>query len=159
RPPHGFRLLVDALALGTAALARAEADELPPLGDALLCIFHHGIDAGVPRATLLHVAVAAGVVAGFTAEQLVGWHAERLAPQIPQRDVDGGDRRRVDMAAPEELPAPEGLPDVLDARGVHADELGFPGADEGLDGGFLAGDARLAETGEALVGIDLDEGE
>ena len=104
------------------------------------------------------MAVAAGVVAGPAAEQVVDGDAEGLAAQIPEGEVDGGEGGGVDVAAAEELAAPEHLPDVLDPRRVHADQQRFVGFDHALNGELFPGNAGLAEAGEALVGVDLDEG-
>ena len=54
-------------------------------------------------------------VALLAAEQLVDRHAERLALDVVQRDVDGRDRRLQDAAALEILAAIHLLPERADA--------------------------------------------
>ena len=130
------------------------------MGHLLLCVLDH---LGYPRigsalGAALNMAVAAGVVSHPPTEQVVHRGPEDLAPQVPQRQVDGGDGRRVDVAAPKELTAPKRLPDVLDPRRVHPYEDGAVGVDQGLDSQLFPGDTRLPEPGQALVGVDFDEG-
>ena len=59
--------------------------------------------------------VATHLVAGLAAEQLVSWDFERLTCQVPQSDVEGGNRRCEHRARAPEVAAKVVLPDVLDA--------------------------------------------
>ena len=74
------------------------------------------------------VIVDAGFVAHFSAEKLVGGHAEVLAGDIPEGDVDGAERAH-DGGAAEVAPAVEVLPVVLDAQGILADQIALEGFD------------------------------
>jgi hypothetical protein len=84
------------------------------------------------------------------AQELVHRHAQRLAADVPEREVDRAlrvqllARRRVEVGAVHELP------EVLDPRRVLADDQ----ARELLD--HVAA-AALADAGEALVRLDRDD--
>ena len=96
-------------------------------------------------------------VALLAAEQLVDRHAERLALDVVEGDVDGGDRRLQHAAALEVLAAIHLLPERADLHRVAADEelaIVLDRADHGL---LAAGQAALAPAVDALVGLDLDE--
>ena len=96
-------------------------------------------------------------VALLAAEQLVDRHAQRLALDVVQRDVDGGNRRLQHAPAFEILAAIDLLPDPADLHRVAADEelaIVLDGAGHGL---LATAQAALAPAGDALVGLDLDE--
>ncbi len=160
---HRLRLLVDAVPLLAAALTDTEAHEPPPIRGLLLGVGDHRIDPGAARvrfpvtAAPLDVAIAAGIIACPAAEEVIDRHAKCFTPQIPEGEIDCGDRSAVDMPTTEELTAPEHLPDMLDARGIHADQERCIGLDEPFKGEFLAVNARLSEAGEPFVGVDLHE--
>ena len=82
-------------------------------------------------------------VALLAAEQLVDRHAERLALDVVQGDVDRRDRGLQDAAAFEILAAIHLLPDAADLHGVLADQelaVVLDGADHRL----LADDRPLS---------------
>src|SRR6266508_4619321 len=101
--------------------------------------------------------VADHLVAREAAEQFVDRDAQRFALDVPEGDVDGGDGGGGDLAGREEAAPEHLLPEVLDAAGVLADEEGLEVLDHALDGELAAGDAALADAGDALVGVDDDE--
>ncbi len=103
------------------------------------------------------MAVAARVIAGPAAQQVVYGDAKRLAAQVPQGDIDRGHRSRVHVPPAEELAPPQRLPDVLDPGGIHPPQDGRIGVDEALERQLLPIDAGLPEPGQPLVGVDLDE--
>ncbi len=105
------------------------------------------------------MAVSANVVAHRAAPELVAGNAVDFAEDVPQRDVDAADRGAADdaVAVPEVL-AVHHLPEVLDPRGVFADqELGdvFDRADDGARVPLERRFAPAPQTG--LVGEDFDE--
>ena len=81
----------------------------------------HALDQLLDCATA-HVRVADHLVAHQAAEQLVDRDVERLALDVPQRDVDGRERRPGDTVMREEEPADHALPEVLDPHRVFADK-------------------------------------
>ena len=96
-------------------------------------------------------------VALLAAEELVDRHAERLALDVVERDVDRRDRGLQHAAALEVLAAVHLLPERADGERVVADQelaIVLDGADDGL---LAAGEAALAPAEDALVGLDLDE--
>ena len=103
------------------------------------------------------VAIDAHAVADLAAEQVPHRRAERLALDVPQRHVDAGHGAAADRA--EHAVAHDGglhlLPELLDMGRVLADEHGLEVLDGGLDHPRPAG--ALADAGDALVGVDLDE--
>ena len=68
------------------------------------------------------VVVDPRLVAGLAAEQLVDRHAEVLARDVPERDVDGAERAH-DRRAAEVARAVQVLPVVLDPQRVLADQV------------------------------------
>ena len=103
------------------------------------------------------VRVADHLVAHPPAQQFIDRHAQRLALDVPQRDVDGRDGRGEDALRREEAAAEEHLPDVLDPRRVLADQQRLEVLDRADHRQFAPGDARLADAVDALVGIDDDK--
>ena len=96
-------------------------------------------------------------VALLAAEQLVDRHAERLALDVVQRDVDGRDGGRQHAAALEVVAAVHLLPERADGHRVRADQE-LPEVLDGADDRLLApGEAGLAPAVDALVGLDLDD--
>ena len=122
----------------------------------LQAAFHQRLDFGGVAAI---VRVADDLVAHLAAQQLVDRHAQRLALDVVERDVDGGHRRREDALRGEEAAPEEHLPDVLDAERVLPDEDVLEVLDRADHGQLAPGDARLADAVDAFVGIDDDEQE
>src|SRR5581483_3415246 len=122
---------------------------------------HRALDRLGDRAPLREVHVERDGRADGSAEQVVDRSAERLAADVPQRDVDradGGCRRaaRADVGEGAEQPVPE----RFDVHWVLPDQQRLGLAQVGGDGAVrqptrVAGD--LAPTGQALVGVDLHE--
>jgi hypothetical protein len=75
---------------------------------------------------------------------------------VPQGDVDRRDGGAEDIPAREEGSPEEVLPDVLDARGILADEPGLEGLDRPGDGRLVRADARLPQADQAVIGLDHD---
>ena len=99
------------------------------------------------------------MVAHRPAPELVARHAVDLAEDVPQGDVDAGDRGAADdaVAVPEVL-AVHHLPEVLDPRRVFADEQLREILDRADDGARVPLERRLAPAVQpGLVGEDLDE--
>src|ERR1051326_2761372 len=102
------------------------------------------------------VVVHARLVAGFAAEQRVDGDGEVLASDVPQGDVDRAQRTH-DGCAAEVGGSVQVLPVVLDAQRILTDEVVGELVDD-LFGGLEVGPgADLAETDDAVVGVDLDE--
>ena len=86
----------------------------------------HRLDLGhVHAGRDLAVAVDADLVAELAAQQLVDRHLQRLALQIPERDLDAGQRgdQRAGEAALEDEAAAQFLEDRVDGEGIAADQL------------------------------------
>lgn len=109
------------------------------------------------RAVAADPAIGLHAVAHQPAQQLVYRHAQRLALDVPQRLVDTGDRAHQDGAATVETGAVHGLPQVVDARRILADDIAGQFVYGGLHRTGAAFDNRLSPTGNALVGFDLEE--
>ena len=90
-------------------------------------------------------------------EQLIDRHAERLALDIPERDVDGRERGATAPSDGEEAAAGQGLPEMLDAEGILPDQQWLEMLDRASDGQLAPGQAGLADAGDAFIGIDDDE--
>src|SRR4029078_4682448 len=109
------------LEVALAALLVQERVEVADGGVAALAGLNALFDLGVYRRPL-DVVVDAGLVAGLAAKQLVDGHAERLALDVPEGDVDGRDRAH-DGRTPEVPGAVHNVPVVLDPRWVLPDEV------------------------------------
>ncbi len=103
--------------------------------------------------------IADNLVAHLVAEQVVNGHAERLALDVPQGDVDGGDGRGEDALCREEAAAEEHLPDVFAVHGVLADEQRLEVLDRADHRQFAAGNAGLAHAVQPLVRVHHDKQE
>ena len=103
------------------------------------------------------VDVDADAVARRPAEQRRDRHAERLALQIPQRDVDPGDGAHDHLAVRPERAAHHLAPPVLDLARVLPDEQLGEVVEHAEHRAPLPGQARLADAREALVGADEDD--
>ena len=82
---------------------------------------------------VLRLAVDADAVARRSAEQLIDGHAERLALDVPHRDVHGRQRARQDDVAAVEGLAVDGLPVVCGLPRVLADQIRLELLDRGDD--------------------------
>ena len=83
--------------------------------------------------------------------------AERLALDVPERDVDRSDRRVEDAVPREEARPGHDLPQVLDPRCVLTDE-DLPQVDQGAPHRLLpSADADLAQPVHTVVGVHDDE--
>ena len=112
-----------------------------------------------------HRGVGAHPVAVRRAEQLVDRLAERLALDVPERDVEAADRvdrdpapAEVDEAAVHLLPEPLDVERVLadqDVAQAHGNRVGARRLDERLD--ELGRRVDLADARDALVGVDPDD--
>ena len=91
------------------------------------------------------VVVDPRLVARLAAEQLVHRHAEVLAGDVPQGDVDGAQRAH-DGRATKVRRAVQVLPVVLDAQWVLADQVVRPLGDDLLGGLEVAPGAGLAQA-------------
>jgi hypothetical protein len=131
-----------------------DAEDFVACGEELVAAFYHFFSVAAAR-----VAVDEDLVAGLTAQQAIGRHIERLAGQVPQRDVNAGQCRLEHRAAAPECAAEDILPDVLDAGGVLADEQGRQVVESVGDGHVAARERGFAEAVEAVFGGDFDVGE
>ena len=97
------------------------------------------------------------VVALLAAEELIDGHAERLALDVIQGNVDRRDGGRHHPAALEVVRAVHLLPERADVHRVPADQELAEVADGALDRQLARGQAGLAPAVDALVGLDLDD--
>ncbi len=122
-------------------------------GEALLapaqCVLHQRLRA-FPR----HVAVDAHPLARRATEEVVDRDAEPLALEIPERDVDPGDRAHDHLPRRPERAADHLAPPVLDLARVLADEQLGEVVEDAEDAASLTGQARLADARQPLVGAD-----
>src|SRR5262245_44198761 len=85
----------------------------------------HPLDLVEVHARLdLAVGIDADLVAELAAEELVDRNAERLALEVPERDLDAGERgdQRTGEATLEHETATDLLEDRVDGEGIAADE-------------------------------------
>ena len=102
-----------------------------------------------------HVAVEPRLVAHTAAEQFIDRNAERLALDVPQRDVQRR-HRAGDRGAGEVVGAQHDIPVMLYGEGVLANEV-FAVFDDRRGRGFeLTPGAGLAQPDDAGVGVDAD---
>ena len=114
-------------------------------------------DPVLDRCRIAAALVNADPVPRRTAQQLVYRHAQGLARQVPQRLLHPAERTGQDRAAPVEGVAIHGLP-VMDHPGrVLADQIGFQFGHRLGAGLGPALQDRLAESDQALVGVDLEK--
>ena len=96
-------------------------------------------------------------VALLAAKQFVDRHPQRLALDVVQSDVDGGNRRLQHAPAFEILAAIGLLPDPADLHRIAADQelaIMLDGAGHRL---LATAQAAFAPTEDTLVGLDLDQ--
>ena len=102
--------------------------------------------------------VNAEIVLDGAAEQRVERHTQALGFNIPQRHVDGRKARHQSRAvAPARGHVVDAIPVRLRAGGVETHILGFEPAQHGFGYVRTAFEGRLAESGNACVGVHLDE--
>ena len=104
------------------------------------------------------VAVEADAVAELAAEQLVDRHAERLAREVPEGDLDAGHRRdrRAGHRAVEEAGAAHLLEEHIHVERVLADDVLLEGVDHRR--AALAAVDALAVADHPLVRVDAHVG-
>ena len=134
------------------ALADGVADDVH-----ILLVGAPGTDLGGP-AELQLTCVAAQLVTALAAQQLVDGHAQSLALDVPQCDVQSGHTGEDDHAA---ALTPEGalqdcLPNQLGVHGVHADDMVGHVDDHAIRCGITGAvsDTRFAVAVDAFIGID-----
>ena len=159
-------LVVVALALvALGGRVARDAVDRPQSGD-------RGLDADRPVSLIEvrpHVVeqlgkITAGCVAvghqsgsGCAAEQLVQRHPGGFRLDVPQRDIDGGDRRHRHRPAAPVCAAVEKLPGVLDLVGVPADQQRNDVITQiAHDRQFAAVERRIPEARETVVGRELE---
>jgi hypothetical protein len=103
------------------------------------------------------IGIAKDAVAHSPAEQLIDWNAQRLAEDIPARDLDGGDDRAMDVAGVERDAVEQAFGERTDAAGILPDDQMFELADAGLGRADETVESALANAMDAGVGMDLDE--
>ena len=139
-----------------AVLRQPPAHEFP----ALLRRLQAGVDQRLDLHSLAAVVrIADDLVADLAAQQIVDRHAQRLALDIPQRHVDGGNGRGLNALSRKESAPVELLPDVLGVERALSDQQRFEvlqGADHGQ---FPAGESRLTHAIDTLVRVDHEEEE
>ena len=103
------------------------------------------------------VGVDEDAFAAPAAEEVVDGGVERLALDVPESDVDGGDGGHGDGASAPVGSAVEVLPDVLGLEGVTADDAGEDVVLEvGGDGELAAVEGGVAEAIDPFVGVDAE---
>ena len=126
-----------------------------------------GVDAGfaqladggddITRTVAADPAVHLHLVAHPPAQQVVDRHAEGLALDVPQGLVDAGDGAHQDRAAAIKAAAVHGLPQVVDAARVLADQEWRHLVDGRFDRARAPFDHRFAPADDAFVGLDLEQ--
>ena len=103
------------------------------------------------------VGVQAHAVAELAAEQLINGHAQRLADQIKQRDVDARQRRDdvPRQRAVEDVAASDFLEEHVPVHRVFADEQRLHVVQQQRDAAAAVN--ALANARDALIRLDLDE--
>ena len=109
------------------------------------------------RFGVLRLSVDADAVARRSAEQLIDGHAERLALDVPHRDVHSRERARQDDVTAVEGLAVDGLPVVGGLPRVFADQVRLELLDRGDDRPDAALDRPFTDADDAGVGVHLDE--
>ena len=152
-----------------AALSRAlDLVEAGPEGvelERVIAAFDHTGGGGVELVRrAFHRVPAIGIgpdlVAHRAAEQAVDGLAERLADDVPARDLDEGDAGHDDLAGAAEVLQSHTMDEGLDLEGICAENIAGHGFGEIADDGLRAIEgADVGDAGEALVGFDFDEGD
>src|SRR6185437_952399 len=105
------------------------------------------------------VGVAHHPVPNQSTEKIVDRHAEPLAANVPERDVDGRKDTRRDASRRKESAPEHDLPEVLDSSWILANQNWLQVLDDGGGRHLATGDSALADAVDSLVGIDDDEKE
>ena len=101
--------------------------------------------------------VGEDAVTGAATQQFIDRHAQRLAFDIPEGDVDGGDGGGQDALRREEATTEEHLPEMLRAEGILANEQGLEVFDGALHRQFAPGNSGFTQTADAFVRLDDNE--
>ena len=150
-----FLRLRDAVRLLDAGHAALRADRLVSLRDVFA-----DLGAALVDVLAVRMAVDEHAFARAPAEQLVQRRLAHLAEDVPQRDVDRGDRRHRHRAAAPVRAAIEELPDVLDAPRVAADQIRHQVVLEVRgDREFAAVQCCVADTGNTRARDDFQRDE
>ncbi len=99
------------------------------------------------------------LVAHQAAQQLVDRDVQRLALDVPEGDIDRGERGGYRAFGRKEPSPREGLPEMLDTKRVLTDQQGLEMLDRAGDRQLTAGQTRFADAGDPFVGVDDDEEE
>ena len=91
------------------------------------------------------------------AEEVVDRCSEPLPLEIPERDVDPGDGAHDHLAGRPERAPHHLAPPVLDPAGILADEQLLEVVEDAEHAATPAGEARLADSRQALVGPDEND--
>lgn len=147
-------LIGDAIPAGPLLVrhAGAEAEKSPSFRDRLARL----LDDVRPGETT-GGSEAADFGAARAAEQLIDRHAERLAEDVVERDVNRRDDRPGDLATLEVVAAIQDLPEVLDLARIASDEDVCEVVEHSLHRQLAPGDAALPDTGNPFVRLDLDD--
>src|SRR5262249_9121526 len=103
------------------------------------------------------VRVYANPVASGTTQELVNWHAERLALDVPEIHVDPAERTREDRAPAIKRMPVDCLPVMDNPARVPSHQVRCDLLDRSRDCPGASLDDRLAETDDSGVGMDLQE--
>jgi hypothetical protein len=162
--PHGRPNGLDLTNRQTGRLARFQSlptgqngqvpAEKPPSCVKMLSAGFHKSRNVLP-VSALDVGIADNPVPAQAAEKLIQRDTQRLALDIPQRDVDGRKRGRVDMLRRKKAAPEEGLPDVFDPKWIATDQEGPKLLHSRHDGRFPVADSSLSNPGDTLVCLNL----
>jgi hypothetical protein len=125
----------------------------PQRGEALLLPAQRVLHQRLGRVSR-HVAIDAHLLAGRAAEEVVDRNAETLPLQIPERDVDPGDRAHDHLPGRPEGAAHHLAPPVLDLPGVLPDQEVAEVVEDAEHATPAPTEARLADARQPLVGAD-----
>ena len=101
--------------------------------------------------------VADHLITAQTTQQFIDRHAERLAVDIPQGDIDRADRRRQRMGAGEKAAAEHDLPQMLFPGRVLADEPRLERVDRLQHGQLAPRESTFTNTVDAFVCFNFDD--
>jgi hypothetical protein len=128
---------------------RAEAERSEPLlppAEGILGQFLRGVSG--------QVAVDPHPLARRPAEEVVNGNAEPLPLEVPERNVDPGDRAHDHLSGRPECAANHLAPPVLDPRRVLPDQQVAEVVEDAEHAASATGEARLADPCQPLVGAD-----
>jgi hypothetical protein len=130
---------------------------LLPERDLLLIVLEATLLPVADPSKVTLVTIESHPVAGPTAEQPPDRQADRLAQDVPERDLDRTQRRHEHRSAPVARSAENVLEVTFDFGRVLADQVTLQLANRSGDGEALARQGALPQPSDALVGVDLDE--